>query len=778
MKWLEIFKLYSLKELRKNKLLISFTFLTILIATTISVIIPIVNLENHNYFMKNIKKSNGGELFISAYDSSYSLDFKKKLEELKIEGAEIKESIMNGCYYKKDSNKFSGTIFYGDYGLKEDEIILQKSLAKKLNLSLGDEVEIESNGNGVLTYKIKELEDIPSAVNEDSELLGYGKVKAIDSLDKLIGDKFIVIDKIHGEQVKNQLKEIENSYYYRTIKDKEYEFKDKLFLEKTSLSILTVISYIFAILSMVTTVIMIILKRKKDIAIFDVLAIDKTIIKKVFFLEFSLCFFLPIIISNFFIFIGAKIILKEIIGVATLSLESLKIMGKGFIFNSFLFFLLMIILLKLLDVIKGMSILREEKEELNKTMKKIIITLNLFVLGALILYSVFFNAIENLFSILLIFVVVLLFLIVIKISIKLLLTGKCKNNLLLYSLSSIKKNNFSFLFLILSLSLTLWTTLIAFTLEGLLKENFKNSFDNALPYNYYVETKDEKQLENLLKNDKDIKGYIKSFSIVGKIKNEKFNDFSRTIYLEEIEESDYKLAFNIIEGKNLFTGEEGILISDKFKSLSDLKLGDQLIIETENGIVKEVIKGIYESGGINTSSILKEKKEFAEKECYFIKAEKGEFTSKITNSMIRSIDELGESLTANILKFLKVFRILSMVALVGTIIFNVNMNFINSFMEEKEGEIILALGYEKRFLIKTLIIKAIILIFLSTLVAISIYSLIIKSFFKLMINFNAIIPLEIISFTILLAIIITGISFFIPINNIRKKKELFLLREN
>ena len=346
----------------------------------------------------------------------------------------------------------------------------------------------------------------------------------------------------------------------------------------------------------------------------------------------------------------------------------------------------------------------------------------------------------------------------------------------MYSVKSIKNRFFSFVLIVMSLTLTLCVILIGFNLEDSIKCNFQSLLQESLPYDYYIESEDYNNIEKVLK-DYNIDGYIKASSISGKVKNNNFNSMYKNLYISEIDKNDYKLKYNIIMGNNLFEGEEGVIISDEMRERNMLNIGDVLEIETSKGVIKEKIKGVYKSGGINTSSILKENVEFGDEVNYLVKSKSDDFIEKLNNSIVLSINDVGEKFAMDMGRFLKMFRILSVICILGTILFNINMVCMNCNKDEKDEEMLISLGFGKVSIIKVQAIKILLLICFSSTLSIGIYSIGINMFFKLLINSSGKVSLNIIVLNIIISIIIAFISFILPIRKIVKKKELTLLRE-
>lgn len=775
MKWTDIFKIYNLKKIRVDKILFLFTSISILIATSISLIIPVVNIENQKYTMKNLKTINGGDLSIVLMGEQPE-NFYKKLDQLEKDNFEIKTSSIQNCYYKKGSNNIMGVMSIGDYSLNDDEIILQNTLAKSLNAHIGDYIELDTRGNGKYKYKVKDIESLYSGVTRDAKLLGYGKINKTNNSKNIEGTSYIVINGKNIEKIKKELIEINNANQYSTLKDVKQENSDDLTMQKVVLSILSTVAYIFSALAIISTSLMIILKTKKDIATLRLLSFNPSSIKKAFMLEFSIWILLPILFSEILSFLSIKHILNYAgIIITSLSKESLISLFKGFIFNTLVFFILIYVALKIIDGIKAMAVIREDETELKKQNRRIAIWTILLIPLLLILYSISCDNIENIYGILAIILLLTFFLALTSVFIKLFSKVHFKNNIMIYSLNSIKKRFSSFLLILMSLTITLCFILIGFNLEHSLKENFKQGFANTLPYNYYVEGTNDDQIEQILTNDSAVKGFSRYSSIDGKIKNKEFYD--KFVTISEINKEDYKLKYKLISGKNLFEGKEGFVIPDTLKDQYNINLGDVLEVQTPTGTIKEKIKGVYKSGGLNSSGIIKENVSLGYNKYFLVNSTNNNFINELTNSTVVSISDMGNSMSSYFSSFLKIFRLLSIICLFGTILFNINMIFMNCIQDQRDEEILMALGYNKNFIIKSQIVKMLIITFISSLLSLGIYSIVIKFFISMMTKISGNISFLTIISNIILSIVISIISFIPAIRNIIKRKELSLLRE-
>ncbi|SFB40451.1 ABC transporter permease [Clostridium frigidicarnis] len=777
MRWLEIFKIYNLKLLKKEKVLFLFTTLSILITITISLVIPQINLENSKYLDNNIRKINGGDLSI-VLRIDQTKEFQDKIEELKTNGLDVKTSKLSTCYYKKQSNKIIGTMVSGDYSLEKDEIILQSTLANNLGVKKGDFVELDTMGNGILKYKVKDIEPMAMGVDHDGELLGYGKIQQRDDLN--IGDArtMIYISGQDGEKLKEELIKYEDSNMYISIKDKTREMESQMAIQSAVLGTLSTVGYIVSALAIISTTIMLILKRKRDIAILRMVSVDIKNIKRALRLELSLWLAAPILVGGLISYKISTFILSYVgIETGNMTMENISLILKGVIFNSIIFFMLINIALMIIKSIKPLSVIREDEKLVKKSTKKVILITSLCLPLFLGVYGIYSGSIATLGSTLVIILVIMLFLGIVALVVKLLSLIHFRNTVLIYSIKSIKNNFFSFILVLLSLTLTLWFILIGFNLQRSITENINNSLSKILPYNYVAESKDNENLEKVLKSENDVTAYSKIFSIAGKVQNDFKNSMFKAVSVGEVNKNDYNVKFKIVEGDDLFQGENGVVISNERKERNNLQIGDILSVETKKGTFNYKIKGVYDSGGIGSVSILKENVEIGEGIEYMINSKSDKFIDKLKDSAVVNMSCIGESLSSMLGKFLKIFRILSIICVLSTVLFNINMLYMNYSQGEKDDEVIRALGLGNRFLLKSQGVKIFLFIILSSALSLGVYYLSIQLFIKAMFKTNVEVGLMTVGITLINALVLSLIAFNLPIRKMLSKKELNLLRD-
>jgi len=318
--------------------------------------VPIISANIKKYNEDNVRSLNGGDLFITAFYDSKS--FNDELDILKKEDYKITIKKRTMALFQKDSGrKIYSSIIFGEENLLENEIIIDSSLSKNLSVNVGDKINVVDSEKGKIEYKVKDIEGIPRAVDNDSVILGYGKVGG--NLDK--GNMFFIDGNTDGEALKERLKKAEDSFYYVSLKDKKTELKNQTDTQMATLSLLTTMGYILSSVVVITTCIMLIVRRKRDISIMKIISIGNKNIKKALKFEMTIIILVPIIISAILSMIIPAFVLKLSYIECEIGLKStLLIVIKGIGLNAVFFMLFSSIPLKILNDIKGISLIRED----------------------------------------------------------------------------------------------------------------------------------------------------------------------------------------------------------------------------------------------------------------------------------------------------------------------------------------------------------------------------------------------------------------------------------
>lgn len=719
MSWTKLFKLYNLKKITVGKFSTFLTMFIIFITSALSVAVPTISQNISNYNTKNLRITNGGDLSVQSMYPSKTFD--NELSKIRKEGFSItyKDDISGTLKNTKNIQLYSHIII-GEKNLKDNEIILSSSTAKNLSLKVHDKVFVKTRVSSKW-YTVKAIEGIPKGITNDEILTGYAKISG-----SVLNKSLVYITKnTDGEALKARLKRIEPGYTYSSIKDQARSIKTSN-TQTLSFGILTAICYILSSAVIITTSIVTIIKRKKDIAIMKLLSIKNKTLKIAFRLELSIIVIIPTVLGSVFSILVSYLILKFNYIPNSLSFNSnLLLILKGIILNVIIFGIFLNLPLSIISKIKGLWILKESLEGITLIKKRLFISSILLIPAVMILYSIYSEGTINLITSIAVLFILLIFLAFISLIVKILSKLPLRQKILMYSLNNINKNIFTFSLTAVSLSLTIVIILTAFSMNKSIENNISKSFSNTLPYNYFIVSQNS-NLNKILTKQNGVYGYIKEYNSNAKILNS--NVKSKGVQVNEVKKNDYKISLKIVDGSNLFTGKDGCLITSKYQNKNKLKIGDTLHLLINNKIVDAKIKGIYDNSIINSTSIVLPYKGYGKSFSYYVKSDEGstKWMKKLSNIPIIHIGDLASGFSDYINDILKNFKFLSILVIAASIIFNINLINITFLEERKEETIIRALGLGKDFISKVYFIKYALLTFISTIIAFFFYKLILK----------------------------------------------------
>lgn len=772
MSWFNVFRLYNLKTMKKEKLIIIFTMLSILITSTLSVIVPIISANIKNYNENNARKLNGGDLFVSAFYDSKS--FNDEIDVLKKEEYKITIKKRTMALFQKDSGrKIYSSIIFGEENLSENEIIIDSSLSKNLSVNVGDKINVVDSEKGKIEYTVKGIEGIPRAVDNDSVILGYGKIGG--TLDK--GNMFFIEGNTDGEALKERFKKAEDSFNYVSLKDKKTELKNQTDTQMATLSLLTTMGYILSSVVVITTCIMLIVRRKRDISIMKILSIGNQNIKKALKFEMTIIILVPIIISAILSMIIPSFVLKLSYIECEIGLKAtLLIVIKGIGLNAVFFMLFSSIPLKILKDIKGISLIREDEGASKIIKRRVFVTVILLIPLVMLVYSIYIQNTANFFLAVGLILFIIIFFFICSILIKLFSIIPYRRNLLIYSFQNIKKNFLSFSLITLSASITVSFILISVSLNKNISSSLNQTLKEQLPYNYIMLSKTDEDLESILTRDNGVEEYTKIYDSNGKVINNNID--SKVISLHEVKKKDYELKFKILEGEDLnFNDIDSCIINSKFKEGIKLEIDDNIEIEVDGKKRIFKIRGVFESSFIGGNIIIVPYNGIGHNLRYYINSSNTKWMDDIIDSPILSLENLGSSFSRIIEKFLRIFKILSVMVIFSSIIFNINIVYITYLQDKKEETIVRALGLGKKFILKYYFIKQAVLVIMSTILAYGLYRILIKGI-SLLLKLSTNISIVELLMGIVFSTILATAAFTYPFKNINKEKGYEILRES
>ncbi|WP_234124459.1 FtsX-like permease family protein [Clostridium hydrogenum] len=762
---INLFKLYNLKKITKDKLILILTMLIIFITTALSIAVPTISQNISNYDKQNIRIANGGDLFIQA--NYPSKPFNDELLKIKNQHYKITYKEDSSCILKNLKNiKIYGHLIISKNDLKDNEIILSTSLANNLMVKPYDKVTVNSK-----IYTVKAIENIPSGVTNDERILGYAKIKG-----EPINKNLIYINgNTNGEALKQRLESKENGYTYTSIKDQEKALEKSTTSQTASLGILTSIGYMLSSAVVISTCIVTIIKRKKDIAIMKLLSIKNKPIKNALRLEMSIIVLIPIILGA-----AASVILSSLVLKLTYLPDSISLMNKfllilkGVLLNLFMFIIFLNLPINIINSITGLQILKDSFNN-SRINKKLFTSAIILIPIMIILYCFYSGEIFNFIVSALIIFIILMFLMLTHLIIKLISRLPFKNKLIMYSLKDINKNIFSLSLVSVSLSITIVVILTAFSLNNSINASIDKSLKSTLPYNYFVNAHNH-NLDKVLTKKNGINGYIKEYTSAAKVLNNNLKN--KFVQLSEIKQSDYKLKLNIIKGQSLFSSTVGCLITSKYQSENKLKLGDTLKLLINNKIISLKIKGIYDNSVLNSIDILTSYKGLGTSFSYYINSKtNAKWMDKIGDCSAAYVDTLGSEFSELIENYLKTFKFLSIMIIVSSIIFNLNLLSLTFIDERKDETIMRAIGLGKSFISKVYVFKGLLMAFISTIISYFFYKLILNSISAIM-NIKAYDSSLTLLLTLAVSLVLSILSLAFPFARMQKYNSFEFLREN
>jgi putative ABC transport system permease protein len=768
--WLNIFKTYNLKKIRKEKLLVLFTILTILITTTLSIVVPLISAEMDNFNNQNIRCANGGDLFIkTSYESK---TFNEEIEKLQNEGYTITYKKSSSSFFQNAAGKkFYANLISGEQALEKNEIILDSSMAKNLTAKVGDIIKVNTD-MGYKEYTVKSIEAIPVGVTTDETIIGYGKIS--DNVTK--GNYIYINGNTDGEAIKEGLKAKEDGYLYISLKDKEEALKNETKVQTATFGVLTTMGYILSSVAIITTSIMLITRRKRDISIMKLLSLRNKDIKNAMRIELLIIILAPVILSiPATIGLDTLILKMNFIPHSISLINVFNIIVKGILLNILFFEIFSNLPMLIIDDFKGIWLLRENEEKSTVLKKRFFIYFILLIPVMLLVYSIYIGSAFNFITSVVICVIITIFLVLSSILIKIFSSLHYKNQLLMYSFRNISKNFLTFILTIVSVSITVVFMMIAISLNNTVKESMNNSLDVALPYNYILSNKESLDIDSIFTKSNGVDGYIKVYASTGKVLNDSIK--AKDINLTEVKKEECKLDFKIVEGENLFEGEDGCLITSQYQKQNNLKVGDVLNIYYKDENLDIRIKGIYYNSIINSKDILLPYGGYSTNSRFYVKSFNTKWMNSLGDTPVISIDILGSAFSMYLAKFLKIFKALSILVVFASLLFNINLFNITFIEERKEETLIRALGLGKSFISKVYIFKGGLLSIVSSTLAYSFYMLISKSLLKLF-GINSINNYTDILWLLLFNLALTFIIFIYPFIKMKNYNSYELLREN
>lgn len=769
MKWNRIFKEYNLKKIKDNKITTLFLFVSIILAVSISISIPLISEQTKNFQKEQVYQINGADLKIEA---EYKSDkFEEQLKKLIDAGEDIITINIYGSTISKGKMQIYSYLLCGNYNLNNREAIISEKLAAGLNLEVGDNVTLNAE-----EYKIIGIEEYAQGVDSQSEMVGYAKVSDTNTTNLNNTKTLYFINRSNIDELKKELFSIEKNYIYTTVEDKAEELNNSVEVNAIALNILNTISYLMTIVSVISSIYMIIERRKNDITIMKMLSLGSHSIKKAFWIEIFSTSIVAVIIGGAVSIPFAQWLLKRSNIASHLNSDCYKLIIQGIILFSFIYGVLIFLSVRNIDSILALEVSRSQVPNRKKSKKTSIIT---FVLISMIFYAVYVRNLSILISSIAIVLCIIIFMLIELFLCSILTIFLAKGKLLKYTMKNLKANKFSILLTVVSISLTMLFLLIGFTFDDILGESYRNTIEDSINYNYIIMAEDEQEFEKVINKSDEVNGYTKLLKTQAIIIEEQDNRIAAT--LNYIEEDSYGVKYNIIEGQDVIDCRNNeIIISDWLEDSCDLKLDQVLQIECEGQIQEYIIKGIYEAGEINQDSILLSKEnmmingEISVQ--YLVNLSDLEILEDMSGIVVIGVDLLSSSVTTYFEKYLFIFKYLCVISIIISLLFNINIIYMLFSKDRKDYVIIRALGIGKGFLYKSFVVKFFLILSLSLFMSMGLYLFVVSVLINLLFGWSIMIRANSIILPLIIAIILVACIFVIPFTLVKQLKSFNELR--
>lgn len=769
MKWSDIFKSYNIEKIKKNKISGFFVVISIALAVSISLAIPQVNHNLDAEWKKQAREQNGADLKVEMSFDSTRFDETLK----KINGIDEKEEIFEfASSVKKGTKQTFSDVLLGNYDLDSDEVIISNNVAKVLNVSAKDYIKIFGK-----TYKIKYVEDKVKGVGQQGQQMGYVKVSKLDIDKSKAYSKLMLINSNDINEITKKLKNVEDKFTYTTVSDIEEQIDGKVSSNTMALSILNTMSIIMTIMSLISSIFLLITQSSKEIAIMKITSIDYKKIKKAFQFQYY-CYMVPAVLGGSILSMFlSRFILNVNNVVYRIDKSNIKQIVIGCILFILVYMTYIIIASDLIKKIEPLTSIKIAEEKLKR--KKIIILSILFTFIFLIVYAKYVDSVYIVSGSFIIITLILIFFIISLVLLSIITSIKPKKTIKKYYMLHMKEKRNSIVLTILSLSFTILFFLIGFTLSTTIGDSFDQGLQNKIKYNYMITASDAISIESKLLQDNETGKYTKLYRCNGLLY---YNDkVDRVVNLCGIDSNNYEVKFKILKGMDLFESNENeVLITSKLAEELDLMKNDTIKINIKGIDYSYKIKGIYESGTINTGDVLIQK-ESLPIECdnilYLASIKSSKIVNKLTNVSIVEVRSIGNSLEKSMNNALNIFKVLCFICIISSIVFNINIIYMNCIEDFRNFVVIRALSLGKGVLYKNIIVEMITILVMTLIISLGIYFVILKLAMKMMFGASVILTAKMIVAPIVISLIIIIIICLIPVSLVKKSSSFEELKE-
>lgn len=741
---IDFFLRYNVREWKKNKLQTAYNIFGIAISIAITLAIQVIRISNEEYIRKNSTLVNGGDISIGSFREPISNIQISALDELKSKGyidytitSFVSNRISNG---ERSTMVVLRFISANEYSviqpIQDSQILLTKDVAERLEVKQNDIVKTFSEYSGQTEeYKILEIIEkgelgtYNNNTESDMKIYGYAYLSKANlqhfaDLNSNIVTRIFITNK--GFDMQKTLSAISPIFLNSTITTSNDLFEQKMKeIETTTitLSIIGLITFAIAGISLAETMYVSVIKRKKEISILKSLGMNNAFLMSLMILEAVVVCLLGNIIG-----IPVGLLVSSFLNMIVYgsSLKSLVVMSvlpmiiKTFIFSLGLSVIFSLIPVSVCSSFKCNVILREQPEDKVKYRRYIFISLSFISIA----FSIY---IESYFGILITVILAFLGGVLYEVSMFLLLVVskiKSNNKKLLLVFRNIGKQKKSITIVLLTLVVGIISMGLTINLSSGMQNSLMTTVQNQLHYNTLVSAKldDQDNVEHILSEADGISSFYKSLRTDVALKNvgEKTVSavisedpqnpaFSRLndLTIEGLNLEDEEVFLNIGEGRILDQSDinrNTAVVTEDMSQILNIQVGDTILLEISDQQLPFDVVGIKGSTIVNTSDIMVSYKILQDivnwnSVIYYVSIDnKGydstvkQLNSELVNAFILKMDDVLGSLSKSFNKQSSLFTYISFFSIVSSIFLIMNLSFMMFIHRRKEFAILRSLG--------------------------------------------------------------------------------------
>ncbi len=718
--------------------------------------------------------------------------------------------------------------------IKDNNVVITKVTADKFNIKKGETISLSIRGFAKpdMSFKVSDISDSTGAIDEnvigaviiDKSILQQDMYDKNTKSDNLVTNLHIKVNKNYKvEDVKARLEETFNeNVKVNTVQDLIDIRKDNFKLESKALNFVEILIIIVTGTGISVTTILLTIKRKKDYVLLKVYGMNQSFLKSLIMYEtFIIC-----IISVFFgIILSLPLTwLIEKSTIKSLGLDSIIINSLLPVSLTSIFIIVEVLIFTMLPIamskdINPVSILREHNEgKVIKTDFVSYITRMLLLLT--LCFSIYIKSLGRgiiIISILTIFILIIYYS-VIGIINKITKIKVTKNKSLLLAMRNLSRQKTKFALGATALVITLVLSGIILNIAYNIIPKVLSQYVDDSGYNLYLNTDlhNDTETENVLNKEKNITSYMKSTETIGDLKSVNGKSFESYINALDftyenknytlknyknfpVEALDFKndmLKYPVNKGRWFSKNDKNknyIVLGNEFDHLG-ITMGDKVKFNIQGKLIEFTVIGIKGwnkvSGDdivyININSLQQDSflDDGNSKLKYLIKcSRKNEdkltlnLGKELKQSQVLNIRKIFASLNGYIQKLTYAFICICLISILSSACLVGNILIIINFERLKEFLVLKVLGAKNRNIRRITTIEGVLIGGISGVLAVIICEILSLLIMKVIFSTKYLPNFILSGSMILISLLISTISTFIVINNMKIDKYSELLRE-